>query len=119
MADLVHLRAPNGHVIGMTLPLHPAIEKQWRQGELTRVQADGGPWDESTDDPDALGGVAPGPAIEPEGPLRPATGAHKRHWHEYAVAVGACSDEEAGQMTKAALVDLVTPPEEKPAGPEG
>jgi len=29
----VFLKAPgDGHVIGMSLPLHPVIERQWRDG---------------------------------------------------------------------------------------
>lgn len=34
-----------GHVIGMTFPLHPVIERQWRDGILTRVNEDGSPYD--------------------------------------------------------------------------
>ena len=52
--DLVHLQAPGGTVIGFTLPMGEHIEKQWRAGELVRVHADGSPWDEAGDDPDAL-----------------------------------------------------------------
>lgn len=116
MATLVHLKAPGGGVIGFTLPLHSTIEKQWRQGELTRVTEDGAPWDASGDDPDAL--TEAGEREAGEYPERPAPSAHKRHWQDYAVAIGACSGDDAEQMTKAQLVDLVTPPEEKPADPD-
>ena len=44
MSEWIHLKAPNGDVIAMTLPLHPAIEQQWHNGDLQRVNEDGSPW---------------------------------------------------------------------------
>lgn len=124
--DLVHLAADGGAVIGFTLPLAEHVEKQWRAGELVRVHEDGTPWDEAWDDPDTLAAVsdpASGEPAEPDGepslPVRPRDSAHRRHWQEYAVALGACTEAEADGMTKAQLVELVTPPEEKPAEVEG
>lgn len=124
--DLVHLAAEGGAVIGFTLPLAEHVEKQWRAGELVRVHEDGSAWDEEWDDPDVLAaasdpaGVEPAePDGEPSLPVRPRDSAHRRHWQAYAVAIGACSEGEADGMTKAALVELVTPPEERAADPEG
>jgi hypothetical protein len=124
---LVHLVAEGGAVIGFTLPLSEHIEKQWRAGELVRVCEDGTPWDEEWDDPDALAETSDPAGVdsaEPGGddvegvPARPRDSAHRRHWQAYAVALGACTQDEADGMTKAALVELVTPPEEKAADPE-
>jgi hypothetical protein len=115
----VHLAAEDGAVIGYTLPLSEHVEKQWRAGELVRVHRDGTPWDEAGDDPDARDGGSAEPGGDDGIPARPRDTAHRRHWQAYAVAIGACTQAEADGMTKAALVELVTPPEEKPAGPEG
>ena len=126
-ADL-YLLADGGVPIGFTLPLHVSIERQWELGELMRVHADGTPWDEAEDDPDALAGTSDpasgGVSAEPGGddpgdvPVRPRDSAHRRHWQAYAVALGACTQEDADGMTKAKLVELVTPPEELPPDPE-
>lgn len=43
--ELLHLRTPGGQVIGFSTPVHDAIAKQWANGELVRVQADGSAWD--------------------------------------------------------------------------
>lgn len=123
---LVHLVADGGAVIGFTLPLSEHVEKQWRAGELVRVREDGTEWDEAQDDPDALAEMsdpAGGVSAEPGGdvctlPARPRDSAHRRHWQAYAVELGACDEEQAAAMTKAQLVELVTPPEERPPDPE-
>lgn len=114
--DLVILQADGGAPIGFTLPLAEHVEKQWRAGELVRVHEDGAPWDEAWDDPDALAASsdpASGEPAEPDGepsfPVRPRDSAHRRHWQAYAVALGACTEDEADGMTKAQLVELVTP----------
>ena len=126
--DLVYLVADGGAVIGFTLPLSEHVEKQWAAGELVRVHEDGTGWDEAEDEPDALAGTSDpaggGVSAEPGGdeppgvPVRPRDSAHRRHWQAYAVALGACTQEDADGMTKAALVELVTPPEERPPDPE-
>jgi hypothetical protein len=123
--DLVHLAADGGVAIGFTLPLPEHVEKQWRAGELARVREDGTPWDEAEDDPDTLAGDPSGEdSAEPGGdaaegaPARPRDSAHRRHWQAYAVALGACTEEDAAGMTKAQLMELVTPPEEQPPDPE-
>ena len=125
--DLVHLVAEGGAPIGFTLPLGEYIEKQWRAGDLMRVHEDGTPWHEDGDDPDTLAATSDPASEEPaepggddvEGvPVRPRDSAHRRHWQAYAVALGACTKDEADGMTKAQLVELVTPPEELPPGPE-
>lgn len=124
--DLVYLVADGGAVIGFTLPLSEHVEKQWAAGELVRVSEDGTPWDEAEDEPDALAATsdpAGGVSAEPGGddltlPARPRDSAHRRHWQAYAVALGAASEDEADGLTKAHLVELVTPPEELPPDPE-
>ena len=124
---LVHLVAEGGAVIGFTLPLPEHVRKQWEAGELVRVHEDGTPWDEAGDDPDALAGpdgpasvepAVPDGDVPPDVPVRPRDSAHRRHWQVYAVALGACTQEDADGMTKAQLVELVTPPEELPPDPE-
>ena len=123
---LVHLVADGGTVIGFTLPLPEHVEKQWRAGELRRVHEDGTEWDEAGDDPDTLAGMSdpagavPAPGGDDPGdvPVRPRDSAHRRHWQAYAVEIGAATEDEADGMTKAQLVELVTPPEEQPPDPE-
>ena len=125
---LVYLQAPGGAPLGLSLPLHWAIDAQWRRGELSRVHPDGSPWEEYGQDPDSLAAVleaesdVPGAAGDgdPEGDAvtRPRANAAVKAWREYAVAIGACTADEAEALTRAQLVELVTPPEEQPA-PEG
>lgn len=64
-------------------------------------------------DPDA--GQPDSAAAEPP---RPAASAPKQAWQEYAVALGAASEEDASGMTKDALVKLCTPPEIDPLVPK-
>lgn len=125
--DLVHLVADGGAVIGFTLPLSEHVRKQWEAAELVRVHEDGTEWDEVEDDPDALAATsdpAGGDSAEPDGdeppgvPVRPRDSAHRRHWQAYAVELGAATEDEVDGMTKAQLVELVTPPEEQPPDPE-
>jgi hypothetical protein len=124
---LVHLVAEGGAVIGFTLPLSEHVEKQWRAGELVRVHEDGSEWDEDQDDPAALAAVDEPASEEPaesggdasgDVPVRPRDSAHRRHWQAYAVELGAATEDEVDGMTKAQLVELVTPPEERPPDPE-
>lgn len=110
MTDWIHFKAPGGHVIAMTLPLHSTIEQQWEHGDLQRVNADGSPWG------DPVAEVALSSAVE--APPRPKPTAKVADWQEYAVAIGAASPEAAAGMTKAQLVELTTPPEMRPADPE-
>lgn len=117
MTDLlpqwIYFKAPGGHVIAMTLPLHSTIEQQWEHGDLQRVNEDGSPWGELVD-------ATPEPSPEGvvEAPARPKPAAKVADWQEYAVAIGAASAETAAGMTKAQLVELTTPPEMLPADPE-
>jgi hypothetical protein len=115
----IYLR--EGHVIGFTLPLHPTVEERWRAGHLHRVQADGTAWE---GDPFALPGQAaaaaaeePGPQPEDGGLARPKGNASRADWAAYAVALGACTEEQAAQLTRDELAALTTPPEDKPATP--
>lgn len=114
MTALIHLRAPGGAVIGFTGPLHETIAEQWARGELERVHADGSPWQ----DDEGLPGE-PGDDISESAPVRPRGNAHVSKWQAYAVAIGACTPDEAQGMTRAELIGLATPPEEKPPDPEG
>ena len=117
MSEWIHFKAPNGSVIGMTLPLHATIEQQWQRGELLQVNEDGTQWTA----PDGLGDGAEssdGDGPVPEAPVRPRDSAHKREWQAHAVALGLCTEEEAGAATRAQLIELTTPPELKPPDPE-
>jgi hypothetical protein len=123
----VHLRAPSGHLIRFTLPLHEAIATQWRNGELQRVQEDGSPFEGDQYDLSALLEGSPGEAAAPAasaapvpaGPARPAESAPLKAWQDYAVAVGACTAAEAVAMTRPDLVAKCTPPEMQPATLKG
>lgn len=46
MSEVVHLRGQGGAVWEMTLPLQPAIQKQYDAGDLQQVNADGSPYEE-------------------------------------------------------------------------
>ncbi len=113
MSDgLIHFRAPSGLVIGMSLPVHEAIEHQWRTGELQRVNPDGSRWEGD-------GELPPEPeddnlAHEGTIPERPRANAHVDKWRLYAVAIRATTEARAAEMSRDELRDLCTPPEEKP-----
>jgi hypothetical protein len=113
----VRLQAPTGVVIDYTLPLHETIDQQWRKGELSRVDEDGILWEGDQYD---VSGVRSEPATAgADGePVRPADGAPKKAWQDYAVATRACSAEEAAGMTRADLIAKCTPPEMDPLAPE-
>lgn len=113
MTEWIHFKAPSGHVIAMTLPLHASIEHQWEHGDLQRVNEDGSPW--------SAPGAPPAPLAEdddPDVPVRPRAAANKAEWQDYAAAIGACSADDAAALTKAQLVELTTPPEMLPPVPE-
>ena len=117
--SLLHLRAPSGVVIGFTLPLHEAIDGQWRRGELQRVTADGGPWE--GDEYDLGTGDAPAPDAQDPGaaPVRPDANAPKRDWLAYATGIGAVTADEAAKLTRAELITRATPPEMTTPDPAG
>lgn len=110
----IHFKTPSGHVIAMTRPLHSTIEQQWEHGDLQRVNEDGSPWGAPTIETEPA--VAEGGFVE--APSRPKATAKVAEWQEYAVAIGACSADDAASLTKAQLVELTTPPEMLPADPE-
>lgn len=126
-ADL-YLKAPSGHIIGFTLPLHWTIENQLRDGNLLRVAADGSPYEEepaaAPETPES-GGSAPAAAGDGPGggscaaaPARPRLNASKAAWARHAAALGLVTAEEADGLPRAALIELTTPPEMQPADPE-
>lgn len=124
----VHLRAPSGHVIRFTLPMHEAISTQWRNGELQRVNEDGSSFEgdqyDLTGIYDGAPDEAPAPvsaaaAATPAGPTRPADSAPLKAWQDYAVAIKACTPTEAAALTRPDLVAKCTPPEMKPAALKG
>ncbi len=106
------LQAPSGHVIGFTWPLHPTIERQWRDGDLVRVAEDGSPYVEDTGPADDLGSGTDADHGDEE-PVRPAGNAVKQVWVDYAVAIGLMTRDEAEATPKATLVEASTPPELK------
>lgn len=138
MSNRLHLRAPSGIIINYTLPLHESIATQWRLGELQRVDEDGASYagdqydvsDVLADDEgepasaDAEGGpgndpgAGDGTQVPAAEPVRPASGAPKQAWQDYAVALGAVGEADAAGMTKDALVKLCTPPEIDPLVPK-
>jgi hypothetical protein len=86
------------------------------EGEADRGDGDSeGPGTEDGDGPEvtypATGQAGDGGAQHPE---RPADNAPKRDWQEYAVKIGAVTEDEAGGLTKAQLVEKSTPPEMRP-----
>lgn len=120
----VHLRAPSGHVIRFTLPMHEAIATQWRNGELQRVNEDETPFEGDQYDLTGVYDAVPEEAVVPvaagnfpAGPARPADSAPLKAWQDYAVAVKACTQAEAAAMNRADLIAKCTPPEMRPSVP--
>ena len=113
MAD-VWLKAPgDGHIIGMTAPLHWTITDQLRDGKLHRVNPDGTPWAE----PAVAGTETPAEgscAAAPAGPPQPRRSAPKSEWAQHAAALGLTTTEAADSMSRTALIDLCVPPEQQP-----
>ena len=141
---MIHLKADGGVPIGMSLPLHPTITEQWKNGVLKRVTAEGSPWPGDAFDLSGLEELAATPETsEPPAdpvtdgqppqvpvpaadgapavtePVRPAEGAPKQAWQDYASALGACTADEATGMTRADLIKLCTPPEADPLAAAG
>jgi hypothetical protein len=112
---MVYLRG--GHVCGFTVPLPPAVVDRWKRGHLQRVTEDGRTW---PGDPWVMPGDEPGPDApddgdgETGGTGRPKGSAAKADWVAYAVSLGACTEDEAGKLTRDQLVELCTAPEDKP-----
>jgi hypothetical protein len=119
-----------GHVCGFTLPLPPNVEERWRAGRLIRVNEDGSTYqgphyllpDGTEAAADATGAAAAavnGDGTEPQLlPDRPAKNASRMRWADYAVALEACTQEQADEMNRDELIKLVIPPEESGGGSE-
>lgn len=126
MTEFVYLRefpgaheVDRGHVVGMTMPLQPAIRKRWDEGQLHRVTEDGERWPE--------GNVLPGEEPEPEPedvtvsdgddefaePLRPRGNARKEEWVAYATALGALTEDEAQGMTQGEIRKALEAPDDE------
>lgn len=127
MTDLIHLKTAGGGVIGFSVPLHDTICKQWAKGELSRVHEDGSLWLGDDGYEAFVTGTDTEPEVEAEDdgpedpadsapvePKRPGANAHQRTWAKYAVALGACTEDEAKAKSKDELVALTTPPELQP-----
>ena len=132
---MVYLK--EGHVIGMMLPLHPDIEARWRAGFLTRVTAEGEPWQgdqydvlpeppvsdnaadtttPTTSEPATAPDTTTSNPADPQ-PPRPRGNASRADWAAYAVQLGAATEAEAATLTRDELAELTTPPEMKPTVP--
>jgi len=46
VSDVVYMKGQGGAVWKMTLPLQPAMQKQFEAGDLVRVNPDGSPYEE-------------------------------------------------------------------------
>ena len=92
MAETIHVRGAGGSIFALDLPLHEAIEDQLIKGSLTRVNADGSPYQGDTDD------VGSTPTEVPS------TTAAKKVWVGWAVAQG-CLPDDAEAMTKTDLIE--------------
>jgi hypothetical protein len=106
-----------GHVCGFTLPLPENVMARWKAGQLMRVNEDGSTYQGAHyvlpgDDPESATEAGEGGS----GPERPKKSASRIAWAAYAVALGACSEEDADSKTRDELIELTTPPEEKPDG---
>jgi len=111
-----------GHISGHTVPVNPNVMDRWRAGHLQRVTEDGRTW---PGDPWLMpGDEAPAPAADVEGdgasgPERPKKSATKFAWASYAVALGACTEDDVEKLTRDQLIELTTAPEDKPDVPGG
>lgn len=107
-----------GHVCGFTLPLPENVQARWKAGQLMRVNEDGSTYQgphyvlpgDDPETPAETGGAAAGI------PERPKKSSSRIAWAAYAIALGACSDDDAEKLTRDELVELTTPPEDKPDG---
>lgn len=106
------------HVVKMTLPLHPTIQKAWVAGKLTRVNEDGTPYQgDHYELPGKAGRAAPPPPGDGDDDAleRPRPNASRATWAHYAVAIGACTEDEASQLPRDQLIILATAPEDQAA----
>lgn len=137
--DVIWLKG--GHVVRLTLPLHPDIEARWRKGGLVRVTEDGEPWQgyefalpgaepEVPSPPPPGSGGGDGHEHDGDGqgsgdggqqqggdlniPGRPRGNASRVAWAAYAVELGAATEDEAATLTRDELIELTTPPEMRP-----
>jgi hypothetical protein len=118
MTTKVHLRGENGAVLYFDSAILPeSIAHRLARGDLTRVTADGAPWDDTATEPGDDGDVAPDggepPAAPPDAPPLPGAKENRAVWTEFAIAQG-MDRAKAASMTKAQLVDELTKP---PAAP--
>jgi hypothetical protein len=114
-----------GHVLGLSLPLQPVMQRRWEGGDLVRVTEEGELWPGGDFLPDDAGTDAvpkdapelvdtPGDRVAPapfadgsDEPERPRGNASQEAWMSYVVALGALSEEEASGMTRDELVAAV------------
>ena len=111
---LVHLRGENGAVLYFDGPVLPeSIAHRLARGDLTRVTADGAPWDDTateTGDDDPADDPPGGP---PDAPPLPGLKENRAVWTEFAIAQG-MDRAKAASLTKAQLIEELTNP---PAAP--
>ncbi len=90
MAETIHVRGEGGVIWEMDLPLPEGVAQRLASGVLTRVNADGSPFE-------------PDPAQER--PARPKDNASTEKWAEYARTLGA-TDEDVEGLSRADLIEL-------------
>lgn len=90
MADTAFFLGDGGSIWEMDLPLSEIMQEKLTKGYLTRVNADGSPYQESG---------------EAQPPARPAKSASKAEWVGYAVRAHGVLPDDAEAMTKDDLID--------------
>ena len=101
----VHLRGENGAVLYFSDGAVPeGVAHRITRGDLTRVNADGTPWDDT----------APGTAVEPDpgtlppdAPPLPSVRENRGVWTDFAISQG-MDRTEANNFTKAELIEELT-----------
>jgi len=116
MPETGFFRGAGGGIFEMSLPLPEIYEEQVTRGQLTRVNADGSPYEAAAEtevvEVPAEGGPAGDPPADErpamdlvEGTIRrPGVNASKNEWVGYAVSQG-MSVDDADAMTKADLIE--------------
>ena len=98
MAESGHFRGAGNVIWELALPLNEVMQEQLTKGYLRRVNADGSPYVEPSQEQDSED------SAPDESP--PASNASKAHWVGYAHRIHGVSIDEAEALTKNDLMEL-------------
>jgi hypothetical protein len=96
VTETIWLLGESGALLTLTLPLHEAIADRLDKGHLTRVNRDGTPWLESSQEAPEPPAKPPAAQVEGEDPAVPKRTASQAEWAAYAVSQGMDPQRAAG-----------------------